>query len=45
MLTLQWESVTYQVYKYEILISDNRLYTRAVCAIKIWHCAILLCHP
>ena len=34
----------YQVYKYEMRISGDRWCTRAICAIKIWHCAILLCH-
>ena len=33
----------YQVYKYEMHISNYRWCTRAVCAVKIWHCAILLC--
>ena len=35
---------THQMYKYEMRIPDNRWCNRAVCAINIWHCAILLCH-
>ena len=34
----------YQVYKYEMRISDNRWCTRAVCSIWIRHCTILLYH-
>ena len=30
-------------YQYETRISDNRWCTGAVCAVKIWHCDILLC--
>ena len=40
-----WEKKEiYQVYKYEIRISDNKWCTRAVRSIKIWRCAIFLCH-
>ena len=31
-------------YKYEMRISENWWSTRVVCAMKISHCAILLCH-
>ena len=34
----------YEVYKYEMRISHNRWCIRADCAVKIKHCAILLCH-
>ena len=36
--------VVYQVYKCEMRISDNGWCTGAVCAIKVWHRANLLCH-
>ena len=37
----RYSSFYYQVYKCEMRISDSRWCTRAVCAMKIWHCALL----
>ena len=42
--TIQKNFGVRQVYKYEMRISDNIWCTKAVSAIKIWHCVILLCH-
>ena len=40
--TAVWMFGSYQVYKYELRISDNRWCTCEVCAMKIWLCTIIV---